>query len=96
MKALISPNEVFTYSWVSSWIKHEGSNIWAPVYSEITGCQRIAQVEPDDKTFDVAPPLHWVSCPNDCIADEWYFKDGQCFVKPQDVPMPPTPIETLP
>jgi hypothetical protein len=88
MKALISPNEVFTYPWVSSWIKQEGSNVWEPVYSEILNCQRIAQVEPDDKVFDVASPLHWVNCPNDCITDEWYFKDEQCFIKPQDAPKP--------
>jgi hypothetical protein len=82
MKALISPNESFNLSWISSWDND------TPVYSEILDCQRVAEVEPDNKVFDVAPPLHWVSCPDNCIADEWYFKDGQCFIKPQDEPKP--------
>jgi hypothetical protein len=94
MKALISPNESFDITWITSWLNKNGK--WTPVYSEILDCQRVAEVEPDDKVFDVASPLYWVSCPNDCIADQWYFKDGQCFVKPEDEPMPQTLIETLP
>jgi hypothetical protein len=86
MKALISPNESFDLRWISSWAQ-DGEQ-WIPVYSEIVDCQRVAEVEPDDKVFEVAPPLHWVSCPDDCQADTWYFKDGQCLVKPQDVPKP--------
>jgi hypothetical protein len=86
MKALISPNESFNLSWISSWNK-EGS-IWIPIYSEILDCQRVAEVKPDDKVFDVASPLHWVSCPDDCKADEWYFKDGQVYIKPTDVEKP--------
>jgi hypothetical protein len=82
MKALISPNENFNIEWISSW------NSGVPVYSEIQNCQRVAEVEPDDKTFSVAPPLYWISCPNNCKADEWYFKDGKCSIKPQDVPKP--------
>ena len=82
MKALISPNESFNLSWISSWDND------IPVYSEILDCQRVAEVEPDNKIFDVAPPLHWIDCPDDCKADEWYFKDGQCFIKPQDAPKP--------
>lgn len=86
MKALISPNESFTWTWVSSWVQEDDK--WVPVTSEILDCQRVAEVEPDDKIFDVAQPLHWVDCPNDCVADQWYFKDGQCFIKPEDAPKP--------
>jgi hypothetical protein len=82
MKALISPNESFDLRWISLWDND------TPVYSEILDCQRVAEVEPDNKIFDVASPLHWVSCPDDCRADEWYFKDGQCFIKPQNAPKP--------
>jgi hypothetical protein len=82
MKALISPNEAFNLTWISGW---DGDT---PVYSEILNCQRVAEVEPDNKTFEVAPPLHWVDCPDDCKADQWYFKDGACYIKPQDVPKP--------
>jgi hypothetical protein len=82
MKALISPNESFNLTWISAW---DGDT---PVYSEILDCQRVAQVEPNNKTFEVAPPLRWVDCSDDCKSDEWYFKDGQFFIKPQDTPKP--------
>jgi hypothetical protein len=86
MKALISPNEVFNYSWISSW--DEVNGVWEPVQSEILNCQRVAQVEPDNQTFPVAEPLYWFNCPDDCKADLWYFKDNQVFIKPVDVPGP--------
>lgn len=94
MKALISPNEVFTLSWISSWQQQDAR--WVPVYSEILYCQRIAEVEPDNKIFEVAQPLHWVDCPENCAADRWYYKDGGCFIRPEDEPMPATPVEVLP
>jgi hypothetical protein len=82
MKALISPNESFNLTWISSWDNGE------PVYSEILDCQRVAEVETDDKVFETAEPLFWVDCPEDCQADQWYFKDGQCFIKPTDTLKP--------
>lgn len=100
MKALISTTEVFDYQWVSSWIEGTEPNTWIAQYSEILNCQRVAQVEPDDKTFEVYHALIWVDCPDDCVQDQWYFKDGQCLKKPSDVPQPSNPnippIETLP
>jgi hypothetical protein len=91
MKALISPNEFFTLSWISSWNEVDG--VWQPVYSEILGCQRVAEVQPDNKIFPVAEPLYWLDCPNDCKADIWYFKDNQVFIKPQNAPNPtPQPV----
>ena len=86
MKALICPNEVSNHSWVSSWNEVDG--VWQPVQSEILNCQRVAQVEPDNQTFPVAEPLHWVDCPDDCQPDAWYFKDGQIAVMPSNVPKP--------
>lgn len=82
MKALICPNQIFDYKWVSSW------NGDTPVYSEILNCLRVAQVEPDNQIFSVAEPLFWIDCPDNCRADEWYFKDGQVQIKPQDVKKP--------
>lgn len=100
MKALISPNESFTWTWISSWewisATNEVPGGYTPVMSNIYDCQRIAQVEPDNKVFGVALPLHWVDCPNDCIQDEWYFKDDVCKPKPQNAPIPPAPVEVLP
>jgi hypothetical protein len=80
MKALISPNESFTLTWISSW---DGDS---PVYSEIFDCQRVAEVEPQE--FEVAPPLFWMDCPEDCKADIWYYKDGSVYIKPEDQPKP--------
>lgn len=92
MKALISPYESFTWTWVTSW-KRDLNSIdsnpqgWIPDTTDsIENCQRIAEV--GEAPFDVAFPLHWVDCPNDCKADQWYFKDGVCNLKPQDVPIP--------
>jgi hypothetical protein len=45
---------------------------------------RIAQVS--EKDFPVAPPLHWVTCPDDCTTDWTYEK--KLFIKPS--------IENLP
>lgn len=87
MKALISPDEGHIVTWVTSW-KKEGNEWVADTTDSITDCQRVAEVEPDNKVFEVAAPLHWVDCPNDCIADQWYFKDGQCSIKPKDAPQP--------
>jgi hypothetical protein len=94
MKALVSPKEVFNWDWVSDW--QQTGSTWVPVYSQIENCQRLAQVEPDDKIFDVAQPLHWVDCPENCVADEWYYKDGQIVKKPIDVRMPKAPIVEMP
>ena len=93
MKALISPNEVFNYSYISSWTQDSQTQVWNPIYSEILNCQRVAQVEPDNQTFPVAEPLYWFDCSDDCKADLWYFKDGQVAVKPTDAPNPnPQPV----
>jgi hypothetical protein len=96
MKALISPNESFTWTWVTSW--KWGSTLtpanpiamgWIPDTTDsIENCQRVAEVEPDDKIFEVAQPLHWVDCPNNCVMDVWYFKDGAVYIKPTDAPKP--------
>ena len=46
---------------------------------------RIAQVEQNE--FPVAAPLFWTDCPNDCVADVWWYYNGACEVMPQ----PPQP-----
>jgi len=87
MKALISPNEIFTHTWVVSW-RPEGNGWVADTMGTIDNCQRVAQVEPDNKVFEVAQPLHWIDCPDECKADYWYYKDGQVQIKPQNVERP--------
>lgn len=94
MKALISTTEIFNYQWVSSWEENDKGQ-WQPVYSEIIDCQRVTEVVPNDQTFDVYHTLIWVDCPEDCVADQWYYKDGVCSIKLQDVSQPNTPtLET--
>jgi hypothetical protein len=48
---------------------------------------RIAQVEPDDKIFPVGVLLFWADCPDDCVADVWWYYNGACEV----MPTPPEP-----
>ena len=87
MKALISPNELFTLTWINSW-KQENEK-WVPdTFGTIENCQRVAQVEPDNRVFEVAQPLFWVDCPDNCAQDQWYYKDGQVQIKPLDVEKP--------
>lgn len=44
---------------------------------------RIAQVEPDNKIFDVAVPLFWMDCPDDCVRDLWWYYQNVCQLIPQ-------------
>lgn len=45
---------------------------------------RVAQVI--EQEFDVALPFFWADCPDNCVADEWYYNDG----KIEMIPTPPT------
>jgi hypothetical protein len=52
----------------------------SPLEARETG-YRVAEVEPDDKAFEVAPPLFWVSCADDVVADLfWYDPEAQAFM----------------
>ena len=45
--------------------------------------ERVAQVEPDGSEFEVASPLTWVDCPDDCVQDVWYYINNTCVIIPQ-------------
>jgi hypothetical protein len=48
---------------------------------------RIAQVEQNE--FPVGSPLFWTDCPDDCVADVWWYYNGACEVMPtQPEPTP--------
>ena len=52
--------------------------------------ERIAEVSANP--FEVAPPLFWVSCADDVVADQWYWTGDAC----QPVPLPPPPPVQVP
>ena len=54
---------------------------------------RVAQVEPDDKIFGVAPEMFWTDCADDLVADaKWYDPADQQFKDfPQPEPQPDQP-----
>lgn len=52
--------------------------------------ERVAQVEA--QTFEVAAPLFWTDCPDDCVADVWWYYNGVCEIIP--APPEPTPEPT--
>ena len=49
---------------------------------------RVAEVEPDDKVFEVAEPLFWVDCTNDVVADQFWYDPETQSIKPVPEPEP--------
>lgn len=43
---------------------------------------RIAQVEPDDKIFEVASPMFWTPCNDDVKADFFWYDPKDEIIKP--------------
>ena len=76
--ALISPNEQVGY--VSGW---DGK---FPIYTVIG--QRVAEVA--DAEFPIAPPLFWMACADDVVADVYYYDPTDSTIKlmPEPVPKP--------
>ena len=90
MKALISPNEIFNHTYVTQWEQRgtrETSNGIEPAYfatlNTIENCVRVADVA--ETEFEVAEPLFWVDCSDECTRDNCYYKDGVVYLKPVDV-----------
>jgi hypothetical protein len=93
MKALIDTETSLGITWITSWTWNEDTQEYNPVFSEVNDAQRVAEVVADDATFEVYQTLIWVDCADDCVADEWYYKDGACYINPPDVPEPANPPE---
>lgn len=85
MKALISPNEAPIY-YISEWILNprpkDIPGKYIPVWNSYPNSCRVAEVEPDDKIFPVADPLFWTTCPDDCVADQWWYDTVTQTVQP--------------
>lgn len=49
---------------------------------------RIAQVESNTSIFEVAEPLYWVDCPDDCEQSSWYYDEikGECIKYSANIP----------
>jgi len=91
-KALISTTEISNVTWISSWTWNTESDQYDPNYSTIEDTMRVAEVVNDGETFEVYHTLIWVDCPDDCVADLWYYKDDVCYIKPVDEPEPMPPV----
>lgn len=50
--------------------------------------QRVAEVA--DAPFEVAPPLFWIECADDVVADAFFYADGAIL----PVPVPPVAAPT--
>jgi hypothetical protein len=59
------------------------------------GGYRVAEVGPAE--FPVAPPLFWVDCSDEVVADDYYYDPADESIKPlpqtlpEDDPVTPTP-----
>ena len=92
-QALISPIENVHY--ISSWnAPIAPSKIYTPVFTECG--VRIAQIEPDGSTFEVAGPLFWTECDSSITPHEYcYVMSSKTFIKiPDSVPNPTKQPET--
>ena len=49
---------------------------------------RVAQVEPDNKTFPVADELFWVTCADNVVADQFWYDPSDQDIKPFPQPEP--------
>jgi hypothetical protein len=88
MRALISPNEIVSY--ISGWTTPAP---FQPIYTVIPDSERVAEVS--ETEFEVAPPLFWVDCANDVVADQFYYDSANSNIV--KVPDPaPMPVETQP
>ena len=80
-KALISPNES-PIQYISGWTETN-----QPVYSTYPNSCRVAEI--CDTAFEIAPPLFWVDCADDIVANEFYFNTVTDAILPiVNVPKP--------
>jgi hypothetical protein len=82
--ALISPNEQVSY--ISDWTPVK--NGYSPVITVIADAGRVAEVS--DTPFEIAPPLFWLPCSDNVVADKFYCELAakQVLPKPPDAPYP--------
>lgn len=82
-EAMISPQETLEYQ--TGW--DETTTPPTPIY---TKGWRVAQVEPEGKTFPMAEPIFWTPCADDVEQDTWFYVPETkeiIQVPPQPFPM---------
>ena len=89
-QALISPDE--TVSYISGWTDIKP---YQPIYFVIADAARVAEV--CDVNFPIAPPLFWVDCADDVVADQWYYNKitQQIILVPPPAPRPDATVEIV-
>ena len=83
MLALIDPDTSVSY--ISGWTQDK-----KPIFTVIPNSARVCEVVADGAGFPVAPPLAWIACGADVVADQWYFDTStqQFIVIPSPPPRP--------
>jgi hypothetical protein len=82
MQALIDPTAQVQY--VSSWTTDTPPQ---PVFSTYPNSERICEVAAT--AFDVAPPLFWIDCADNIIANQYYYDSVSQTINPiVNVPPP--------
>ena len=85
MQALVDPR-VTDISYIASWTQTTPPY---PVFATYPNSARVCEVAPDAEIFPVADPLFWTSCPNNAVADQWYYNTVTTTVSPiQNAPSP--------
>lgn len=83
-KALISPNESPIQHIVSWELNPNPAPIkpqkYIPVYEAYPNSCRVAEIS--DSEFEVAPPLFWVDCADDIVAQDVYFDTETLTINP--------------
>lgn len=85
MKALISPNEVFEFTYIESYVDGQPKEI------TLVG-ERI--VDFSEEEFEVVPPLFWIDCPQNVASNPnlgWYYKDNSFH----EIPTSATPPDAV-
>lgn len=87
-KALISPNELITYT--SGWTDQVPPQ---PIYTTVPNGERVAEVS--ENPFEVAPPLYWVDCADNIVADQFYYDSvlNTFVIVPDPAPQPQPTVD---
>jgi hypothetical protein len=82
MKSLIDPNASVQH--IISWTD---TKPYKPVYEAYPNSARVCEVQ--ETEFDVSPPLFWIDCADDVVADQFYYDTTNQTINPVvNVPSP--------